>query len=62
MTSKSPKWANRLSSDFFLSFLRHNSTKTAEAITTIKTQANNINDWVFHSLLIVIVELELFFC
>jgi len=34
---------------------------TAEAITIIQTQKNSINHWVLHSLLIVIIELELFF-
>ena len=34
---------------------------TAEAITTIQTRQNSINHRVLHSLLIVIVELELFF-
>ena len=37
------------------------STITVEAITTIQTRNNNINRWVMHSLLIIIVELELFF-
>ena len=37
------------------------STIMAEAITMIRTWNNNINDQVLHSLLIVIVELELFF-
>jgi len=33
----------------------------AEATTMIQTmQPNNINHWVFHSLLIVIIELDLF--
>ena len=31
-TGKSLKWANRLSSDYFLSFSHHNSTISAEAI------------------------------
>ena len=60
------KRANRLSSDFFLlSSVRETvsqaSTITAEAITTIQTPKNSINHRVVHSLLIVIVELELFF-
>ena len=49
------------SSIFLLSFLCHDSTITTEAITTIKTQTSNTNHWVLHSLLIVIIELELFF-
>ena len=36
-TGKSLKRANRLSSDFFLSFSHHDSTITAEAILTIQT-------------------------
>ena len=37
------------------------STTTAEAITTIQTQNNNISHSVLYPPLIVIVELELFF-
>ena len=36
-TGKSLKRANRLSSDFFLSFAHHDSTITADAIVTIQT-------------------------
>ena len=32
----------------------------AEAIATVQTRKNSINHWVLYSLLIVIVELELF--
>ena len=66
-TGKSLKRVNRLSSDFpsfFLSSVSvtvsQASTITAVAITTIQTWKNDINHWVLHSLLIVIVELELF--
>ena len=37
------------------------STITDEAITTIQTRKNDINHWVLHSLLIVILAFELFF-
>ena len=37
------------------------STIMAEAITTIQTQTNSINHWVLYPILIVILELELFF-
>ena len=53
------KMANRLSSDFFLlssSFLQHDSTIMAEAITTIQTQKNSINHWVLYSPFIVLKE------
>ena len=52
-TGKSLKRANRLSSNFECS--------TIMAITTIQMRKNNTNHWVLHSLLIVIVELELYF-
>ena len=60
-TGKSLKRANRLSSDFFLSFPHHNSTITAEVILTIQTQKNSKNHWVLYPVLIIILELELFF-
>ena len=44
---------------FLLSSLHHDSTTTGEAIT-IQKRKNSINHWVLYSLLIVIVELELF--
>ena len=65
---QSLKQANRLSSDFllfsfFISFfsISQPSTITAEAITMIQTRKTSINHWVLHSLLIVILALELFF-
>jgi len=33
---------------------------TAEAITTIETRKTSMNHWVLYSLLIIIIELELF--
>ena len=45
---------------YFLSSFHHDSTTTAEGITTNQTRKNSINHWVLYSLLIVIVELELF--
>ena len=45
---------------WLLSFLQHNSTTMAEGITTIQTRKKSTNHWVLYSLLIVIVELELF--
>ena len=60
-TGKLLKRANRLSSDFLSSFPHHDSTITAEAILTIQTQKNSINHWVLYPILIVILELELFF-
>ena len=42
------------------STFHHDRTITAEAITTIKMHPNSINHWLLHSLLIVIVELEIF--
>ena len=50
-----------LSFFILLSFLHHDSMITAEAIAMIQTQTCNINHWVLHSLLIVIVQLKLFF-
>ena len=51
-----------LSSSFFHSVtVSQASTMTAEAITTIQMPKSSINHRVVHSLLIVIVELELFF-
>ena len=63
---KSLKQANCLSSDFFFLSsvsvtVSQASTIMAEAITMIQTRKNSINHRVFHSLLIIIVELELFF-
>ena len=57
------------SSIFWLSFFFFSSVQTvsqdsmitAEAITTIQTRKNAINHWILHSLLIVILALELFF-
>ena len=46
---------------FLLSFLHHDSTIMPEAIATIQMQTSNINHWVLHSLLIVIVEFKIFF-
>ena len=58
-TGKSPKRANRLFSDVLFSFsVSQASTIMAEAITVIQTQKKN--HWVLHSLLIVIIALELF--
>ena len=47
-----------LSSFFFLlsSFLQHDSTITAEAITTIQTRKNSINHWVLYSPFVVLKE------
>ena len=39
----------------------YDSSIMAAAITTIQMQTNSINHWVLHTLLIVIVKLELFF-
>ena len=58
---KSLKRAKRLSSDFLSLSVSKASTITVEAITTIQTRKNSINHRVWHSPLIVIVELELFF-
>ena len=63
-TGKLLKWANCLSSDFvffFLTNFHHNSMIMGEAFTTIQMQTNSIHYWVLHTLLIVIVELKLFF-
>ena len=57
-TGKWLKQTNRLSSEILLSFVHHDSTITAEIITTVQTRKNV--HWVLYSLLIVIVELELF--
>ena len=56
-TGKSLKRANRLSFDFFFS----DNTITAEAILTIQTRKNSIYHWVLYPVLIVILQLELFF-
>ena len=45
---------------WLLSFLRHDSTIMAEAITMIQTQTSNINHWVLHSLLITWTILQWF--
>ena len=65
-TGKLLKRANHQSSDFFLSFLSSLSVSqasviTAKAITVIQTHKKSINHQVLHSLLITILELELFF-
>ena len=62
-TGKSLKRANRLSSDFsfLLSFAHHDSTITAKAILIIQMRKNSINHWVLYPVLIVILELQLFF-
>ena len=44
-----------------LAFLHCDSTTTAQAMTTIQTRKNSINHWVLYPILIVILELELFF-
>ena len=56
-TGKSLKPANHLSSDFFFS----DNTITAEAILTIQMQKNSIYHWVLYPVLIVFLQLELFF-
>ena len=49
-------------SDFFLSLsVSQASMIMAEAITMIQTRKNSINPFVLHSVLIVILALELFF-
>ena len=64
-TGKSLKQANRLSSDFLLSFfllsvtVSQASTITAVAITTIQTRKNILNHWVLHSPPIDVKELGL---
>ena len=64
--AKVPDWqslkrANRLASDFLLSFLHYDSTTMAKAIIMIQTRKNSINRSVLYPILIVILELELFF-
>ena len=65
------RWSTKLAScrngqivylltSFFLSF-RHSSAITVEAIKPNKTRKTSIIHWVLHSLLIVILALELFF-
>ena len=46
---------------WLLSFLHHDRMITAEAIVTIQTQKNSINHLVLYPILIIILELELFF-